>query len=61
MEVPVHHDNLAAELILYGRALGLGHGESEDLVHDAFRALMDLAERRGNRRTTSSERSETEP
>jgi RNA polymerase sigma-70 factor (ECF subfamily) len=57
MEVPLHPDNLAgpdwaarlyderaAELILYGRALGLGHAESEDLVHDAFRALMDLAE-----------------
>jgi len=38
------YDGRAAELILYGRALGLGHAESEDLVHDAFRALMDLPE-----------------
>lgn len=38
------YDERAAQLILYGRALGLGHAESEDLVHDAFKALMDLSE-----------------
>jgi len=30
----------AAELILYGRALGLSHGEAEDVVQDTFMALM---------------------
>ncbi len=38
------YDERAAQLVLYGRALGLSHAESEDLVHDAFRALMDLRE-----------------
>jgi RNA polymerase sigma-70 factor (ECF subfamily) len=32
----------AAGLILYGRALGLGHGESEDVVHEVFAALLKL-------------------
>jgi len=32
----------AAELILYGRALGLGHGEAEDVLHETFMALMRL-------------------
>lgn len=32
----------AAELILYGRALGLGHGEAEDVLHETFLALMQL-------------------
>ena len=32
----------AAELILYGRALGLGHGEAEDVLHETFIALMQL-------------------
>lgn len=36
------YDERAGGLVLYGRALGLSHAESEDLVHDAFRALMDL-------------------
>jgi RNA polymerase sigma-70 factor (ECF subfamily) len=30
----------ASELILYGRALGLSHGEAEDVVQDTFVALM---------------------
>jgi len=32
----------AAELVLYGRALGLSHAESEDVLHDTFRALLAL-------------------
>ena len=34
----------AAELILYGRALGLSHGEAEDVLQETFLALL----RRGN-------------
>ena len=30
----------AAELILYGRALGLSHAEAEDVLQDTFLALM---------------------
>jgi RNA polymerase sigma-70 factor (ECF subfamily) len=30
----------AAELILYGRALGLSHGEAEDVLQETFVALM---------------------
>ena len=30
----------AAELVLYGRALGLSHGEAEDVVQETFLALM---------------------
>lgn len=30
----------AAELILYGRSLGLSHSEAEDVVHDTFVALV---------------------
>lgn len=32
----------ASELILYGRALGLSHGEAEDVVQETFVALMKL-------------------
>jgi RNA polymerase sigma-70 factor (ECF subfamily) len=32
----------ATELVLYGRALGLSHGESEDVVQETFIALMRL-------------------
>lgn len=45
---PVQHwceaiyDAKAAELILYGRALGLSHGESEDVLHETFVTLMRL-------------------
>ncbi len=35
----------APELILYGRALGLSHGESEDVLQETFLALMRRAER----------------
>ena len=30
----------AASLILYGRALGLSHGEAEDVLHETFLALL---------------------
>ena len=30
----------ASELILYGRALGLSHGEAEDVLQETFLALM---------------------
>ena len=30
----------AAGLILYGRALGLSHGEAEDVLQETFLALM---------------------
>src|ERR1041384_2093735 len=33
----------AAELILYGRALGLSHSEAEDVLQEMFLALMKLA------------------
>jgi RNA polymerase sigma-70 factor (ECF subfamily) len=32
----------AAELILYGRALGLSHGEAEDVLQETFLALMQM-------------------
>jgi RNA polymerase sigma-70 factor (ECF subfamily) len=32
----------AAQLILYGRALGLSHGEAEDVVQETFLALLQL-------------------
>lgn len=38
------YDACAAELLLYGRALGLSHSEAEDVLHDAFRALLTLAQ-----------------
>ncbi|HVY70526.1 MAG TPA: sigma-70 family RNA polymerase sigma factor [Verrucomicrobiae bacterium] len=33
-------DAKAAELILYGRALGLGHGEAEDVLQEVFLQLL---------------------
>src|SRR6476620_12179806 len=33
----------AAGLILYGRALGLSHGEAEDVLQETFLALMKKA------------------
>ena len=36
------YDAKAAELILYGRALGLGHGEAEDVLQETFMALMQM-------------------
>lgn len=35
-------DEEAAQLILYGRALGLSHGEAEDVLQETFLALMHL-------------------
>ena len=34
----------ATGLILYGRALGLSHGEAEDVLQETFLALMQLTE-----------------
>ena len=34
------YDAKASGLILYGRALGLGHGEAEDVLQETFLALM---------------------
>ena len=34
------YDAQAAALVLYGRALGLSHGEAEDVLHEVFRALL---------------------
>jgi RNA polymerase sigma-70 factor (ECF subfamily) len=34
------YEKKVAELILYGRALGLSHGEAEDVVQETFMALM---------------------
>lgn len=36
------YDEKAAELILYGRALGLSHGEAEDVLQETFMALLRL-------------------
>jgi RNA polymerase sigma-70 factor (ECF subfamily) len=36
------YENRAAQLILYGRALGLDHAEAEDALHDTFVALFKL-------------------
>lgn len=38
------YDTCAAELLLYGRALGLGHAEAEDVLHDTFQALLHLTD-----------------
>ena len=38
------YDEKAAELILYGRALGLDHGEAEDVLQETFIALMQRPE-----------------
>lgn len=36
------YDEKAAELLLYGRALGLGESEAEDVLQETFVALMKL-------------------
>jgi len=36
------YETKAAELILYGRALGLSHAEAEDVLQEAFVAFMQL-------------------
>lgn len=38
----------AARLLLYGRALGLSHSESEDVLHEVFRELLALEHPPGN-------------
>ena len=38
------YEREAAKLILYGRALGLSHGEAEDVLHETFMALLELQE-----------------
>ncbi|HSH94550.1 MAG TPA: sigma-70 family RNA polymerase sigma factor [Roseimicrobium sp.] len=38
------YDSLAAQLLLYGRSLGLSHGEAEDVLHDTFVALLNRKE-----------------
>jgi RNA polymerase sigma-70 factor (ECF subfamily) len=35
----------AAELVLYGRALGLTHGEAEDVLQETFLVLLKLPQR----------------
>ena len=37
------YDAKAAQILLYGRALGLSHSESEDVLHETFVALLKLA------------------
>src|SRR5690348_12751008 len=39
------YDAKASELIIYGRALGLSHGEAEDVLQETFLALIKLPER----------------
>ncbi len=38
------YDAQSDALILYGRALGLSHGEAEDVLHEVFRALLRRSE-----------------
>jgi RNA polymerase sigma-70 factor (ECF subfamily) len=38
------YERKAAGLILYGRALGLAHGEAEDVLQETFLALLQLKE-----------------
>lgn len=37
------YDAKASELVLYGRALGLGHVEAEDVLQETFMALLPMA------------------
>ena len=37
-------DEQATQLILYGRALGLSHGEAEDVLQENFLALLQMEE-----------------
>jgi len=39
------YERKAAGLILYGRALGLSHGEAEDVLQESFLALLQLERR----------------
>ena len=38
------YETKAAGLLLYGRALGLGHGEAEDVLQETFVALLAMEE-----------------
>jgi RNA polymerase sigma-70 factor (ECF subfamily) len=38
------YDATAAQLVLYGRALGLSEAEAEDVLHDTFRVLLGTAQ-----------------
>jgi RNA polymerase sigma-70 factor, ECF subfamily len=42
------YDRKAAELLLYGRALGLGQSEAEDVLQETFVALLKLEKRPDN-------------
>jgi RNA polymerase sigma-70 factor (ECF subfamily) len=39
------YESKAAGLILYGRALGLSHGEAEDVLQESFLSLLQLERR----------------
>jgi len=39
------YDRGAPAMLLYGKALGLGHGEAEDVLQDTFAALLRLPQR----------------
>lgn len=38
------YGEMSAKLLVYGRALGLGHAEAEDVLQETFLALLKLAE-----------------
>ena len=38
------YERRAAQLVLYGRALGLTHAEAEDVLHETFVALLRLSD-----------------
>ncbi len=38
------YESHAAQVILYGRALGLSHGEAEDVLQETFLALLERAD-----------------
>ncbi len=42
------YESKAREILLYGRALGLSHGEAEDVLHETFVTLMRLPEKPRN-------------
>jgi RNA polymerase sigma-70 factor (ECF subfamily) len=42
------YEQKAAKLVLYGRALGLSHSESEDVLQETFVALLGLERRPDN-------------
>src|SRR5882724_439445 len=39
------YEEKAAQLVLYGRALGLSHSEAEDVLQETFMALLQQGER----------------